>query len=76
MLIIFIYDKYCVNVYSKTWYINHLVMVDGVVKRIYDVSLECRNLIDEFLRSFSKGGYYTYFDFDFKPYKTRRLLKD
>lgn len=75
MLIIFIYDKYCVNVYSKTWYINHLVMVDGVVKRIYDVSLECRNLIDEFL-SFSKRGYYTYFDFDFKPYKTRRLLKD
>lgn len=48
-------------------------MVDGVVKRIYDVSLECRNLIDEFL-SFPKGGYYTYFDF--KPYKTRRLLKD
>ena len=71
----FISDKYCVNVYSKTRYINPLVMVDGVARRIYDVSLECRNLIDEFL-NFPKGGYYTYFDFDFKPYKTRRLLKD
>lgn len=75
MLIIFIYDKHCVNVYSKTRYINHLVIVDMGARRIYDVSLECRNLIDEFL-SFPKGGYYTYFDFDFKPYKTRRLLKD
>lgn len=59
-------NKYCVNVKSKIRYINPLVAgYDG--KRITEISAEAKELIDAYLEM-PKGGYYTYFDFDFKPY--------
>ena len=61
-------DKYCVNVKSKTRYINPIVIESGKVRRIYDISNNAKENIDEYLQ-LPKGGYYTYFDFDFKPYE-------
>ena len=60
-------DKYCVNIKSKTRYVNPLVIIDGTAKRIYDISEKSKKDIDGYLQ-LPKGGYYTYFDFDFKPY--------
>ena len=60
-------NKYCVNVKSKTRYVNPLVVINNKTKRIYDISPKSKKLIDEYLK-LQKGGYYTYFDFDFKPY--------
>ena len=60
-------DKYCINVTTKTKYVNPLVLHNGTPKRIYDISTTARKTIDKFL-NMPKGGYYTYFDFDFKPY--------
>lgn len=60
-------EKYCVNVKSKTRYLNPLVVSDNIVKRIYEISINAKNDIDNYL-NLPKGGYYTYFDFDFKPY--------
>ena len=59
-------NKYCVNIKAKTRYVNPLVVSDGN-RRIYDISLKAKERIDEYLK-LPKGGYYTYFDFDFKPY--------
>lgn len=59
--------KYCVNVKAKTRYVNPLVIDNGTVKRIYDISSDARKQIDDYLK-LPKGGYYTYFNFDFKPY--------
>ena len=60
-------NKYCINVKSKTRYVNPLVVIDDKVKRIYDISSKAKDQIDRYLE-LPKGGYYTYFDFDFKPY--------
>ena len=60
-------DKYCVNVTTKTKYINPLVLINGKTNRIYDVSEIAKKQIDEYL-NLPKGGYYTCLDFDFKPY--------
>ena len=60
-------NKYCINVKSKTRYVNPLVIINGNANRIYDVSQKSKKYIDEYLE-LPKGGYYTYFDFDFKPY--------
>lgn len=60
-------DKYCINVTTKTKYVNPLVRYNKTIKRIYDISDEARKQIDEYLK-LPKGGYYTYFDFDFQPY--------
>ena len=57
-------DKYCVKVTSKPRYINPLVLKKG---RIYNISKEAKNYIDEYL-NLPKGGCYEYYDFDFKPY--------
>ena len=57
-------DKYCINVKSKPRYVNPLVLNKG---RIYNISKEAKKYIDEYL-NLPKGGYYTYYDFDFKPY--------
>ena len=57
-------DKYCVKVTSKPRYINPLVLNKG---RIYNISKEAKNYIDEYL-NLPKGGCYEYYDFDFKPY--------
>ena len=45
-------NKYCVNVKAK---------------RIYDISSKSKKQIDEYL-DLPKGGYYAYFNFDFKLY--------
>ena len=60
-------NKYCINQKAKTRYINPLVLVDNKVYRIYDISQKAKTKIDKYLK-LPKGGYYTYFDFDFKPY--------
>ena len=58
-------NKYCINVTTKTKYVNPLVLNKG---RIYDISKRAKKDIDKYL-NMPKGGYYTYFDFDFKPYE-------
>ena len=67
--------KYCININAKTRYVNPLVITQDGVSRISDISsIACRD-IKEYLE-LPKGGYYTYFDFDFKPYEenTQRVL--
>lgn len=61
----FIENKYCVNVKSKTRYINPLVKLETSVDRISNISLTSKKLIEEYI-NLPKGGYYTYFDFEFK----------
>lgn len=60
-------DKYCVSIKSKTRYVNPLVIIGDTTKRIYDISEKAKEHIDWYLK-LPKGGYYTCFDFDFKPY--------
>ena len=60
-------DKYCVSIKSKTRYVNPLVIIGDTTKRIYDISEKAKEHIDGYLK-LPKGGYYTYCDFDFKPY--------
>lgn len=60
-------EKYCVNVKSKSRYIVPLVLNENSVTRINNVSKQANAEIEEYLR-IPKGGYYTYFDFSFKPY--------
>ena len=72
----YIDEKYCVNIKSKTRYINPLVVTNDGAFRINKISEKANREINEYL-SMSKGGYYTYFDFDFKPYESisKKLLK-
>ena len=60
-------DKYCVKITTKSRYIVPLVLVDGKPRRITEVSFGAKKIIDDYL-NIPKGGYYTYFDFEFKPY--------
>lgn len=60
--------KYCINVKSKARYVNPLVLINDKPIRIYDASKRSKNYIDKFL-SLPKGGNYTYFNFEFTPYK-------
>ena len=60
-------SKYCINVKSKTRYVNPLVISNNTVKRIYDISHKSKKQIDDYLE-LPKGGYYTYFNFEFEPY--------
>ena len=66
---------YCVNVTSKTRYVDPLVLTDDGIFRISQISENARNLIQQYL-DLKKGGYYTYFDFDFKPYDGKQRLRD
>ena len=61
-------DKYCINVKSKTRYVNPLVLTENGISRINEVSQKASNAITKYL-NMPKGGNYTYFDFDFTPYK-------
>ncbi len=61
-------NKYCVNVTSKTRYVNPLTITKDGVFRISNVSRQAKMDIEDYLR-IPKGGYYTYFDFDFTPYE-------
>lgn len=61
-------NNYGTNVITKVRYLNPLVIHDGKTMRIYDASKKAREQIDEYLK-LPKGGYYTYFDFEFTPYE-------
>ncbi len=60
-------DKYFTKVKSKIRYVNPLVIENNTAERIYDVSAKAKECIDNYLK-LPKGGYYTYFDFEFIPY--------
>ena len=60
-------EKYCVNVKAKKRYVVPLVQTDDSVIRINQISDSVSKQITEYLRC-PKGGYYTYFDFQFVPY--------
>ncbi len=62
-------EKYCVNVKAKTRYVVPLVITDKGPIRINNISSKANNEINEYL-NLPKGGYYTYFDFDFIPYES------
>ena len=70
-------EKYCVNIKAKTRYVVPLVQTDDGVVRINQISETAANQITEYLNC-PKGGYYTYFDFQFVPYEevvTKKLIK-
>ena len=69
----YIDNKYCINTITKTRYINPLVLYDNKPIRISEISIRANNLINEYLK-LPKGGYYTYFDFDFTPYEKEKVL--
>ena len=66
-------EKYCINVKAKTRYIVPLVLTNEGVRRIDKISNEAKNYITKYL-NMPKGGYWTYFDFDFKPYKKKKII--
>ena len=63
--------KDCVNIKAKTRYVVPLVLNDGYPIRINTISENASNEINEYLK-LPKGGYYTYFDFEFTPYEKER----
>ena len=69
-----IQDKYCVNVKAKARYVNPLVQTRNGIYRIKDISTKANTQINSYLE-IPKGGYYTYFDFDFKPYDEKKTNK-
>jgi len=60
--------KYLVNVKAKVRYIVPLVDTEDGAVRINEISKKAADKINEYLNS-PKGGYYTYYDFPFVPYK-------
>ena len=62
--------KYCVNVKSKTRYVNPLVLTESGISRINKVSQKANDEINKYL-NISKGGNHTYFDFNFVPYEKK-----
>ena len=60
-------DRYCINVTSKSRYLNPLVKTTDGVVRIYDISPQAKENIDNYL-NLPKSGF-VYFDFDFIPKK-------
>ncbi len=63
-----VYGKYCVNVKGKTRYVVPLVLNNGESVRINKISSVANDDINSYL-SLPRGGYYTYFDFEFVPYE-------
>ena len=59
--------KYCIDVKAKTRYVIPLVKTENGSIRINQLSKQANNEITDYL-SLPKGGYYTYFDFEFTPY--------
>lgn len=66
--------KYFVNVKSKTRYVVPLVQTGTGNARINQISKKAKSQIEEYL-NLSKGGYYTYFDFEFEPYNNAKTIK-
>lgn len=63
-------DKYCINAITKRRYIVPLTKTEKGIFRINEISEKADNQITEYLNC-PNGGYYTYFDFDFKPYEKK-----
>ena len=63
----YIDNKYCVNIKAKKRYVNPLVLEENGVSRINTISEQASIEIENHL-NLQRSGYYTYFDFDFKPY--------
>ena len=63
-------EKYCVNIKTKTRYIVPLVQTQDRAVRISQISDVAAHQIAEYLDC-PKGGYYTYFDFQFVPYEEK-----
>lgn len=61
-------NKYCVNVKTKKRYVNPLVQTKFGVKRLSDISQIVKKQLEEYLTS-NYRKYFTYFDFEFTPYK-------
>ena len=70
----YIEGKYCVNIKAKTRYVVPLVLNNGSVARINQISEFANNEINTYL-NLPKGGYYTYFDFEFTPYENRNAKR-
>ena len=68
----FVEGKYCINIKSKTRYVNPLVLTENGPIRINLLSKNANDDINRYLNS-PKGGNYTYFDFNFVPYEKRKL---
>ena len=62
----YIDNKYCINTKVKTRYINPLTIYKNKIVRIKEVDERASEEIDNYL-AIPKGGYYVYFDFDFRP---------
>lgn len=60
-------EKYCINVKAKTRYVIPLVQTENGPIRINQLSKQANDEITNYL-NLPKGGYYTCFDFLFKPY--------
>ena len=67
--------KYCINVKAKTRYVVPLVLTENGAIRINSISHSANNDINTYLYM-PKGGYYTYFDFDFVPYESYKKKKN
>jgi hypothetical protein len=65
-----------VNIKAKTRYVAPLVATEDGPLRINMISKTANHDINSYL-NLPKGGYYTYFDFDFKPYEypVKKLVK-
>ena len=73
----YIDDKYCIKVKAKTRYVNPLVLTDNGPVRINEISEKANKDINDYI-DLPKGGYYTYFDFEFTPYdspKKKLIMK-
>ena len=70
----YVEGKYCINIKAKTRYVVPLVLIEGVPVRINMVSEKANKEINDYL-NLPKGGYYTYFDFDFIPYNEQYKLE-
>lgn len=63
-------NRYCVNVKTKTRYINPLVQTKLGAIRINKLSQKSKTIIEEYLNI--KNDNYVYFDFNFQPYKENK----
>ena len=73
----YVKGKYCVNIKAKARYIIPLVLNGGISQRINQINESANKEINNYL-SLPKGGYYTYFDFEFTPYEkelSQKLIK-
>jgi len=63
-------NKYCVNVKTKTRYINPLVKTELGTIRVAEISEKANKTLQNYLNI--KNNDYIYFDFDFKPYELNK----